>query len=221
MNEIIRTQHLSKEYKMGSQRIKALDNVDLSVNEGSFVSVVGTSGSGKSTLLHLIGGLDKPSDGEVWLAGKSLKEAKDKNLSKIRRENIGYVFQNFCLIQELNVIENIMLPQLLSNKKPDMNYLHTLCDVLGLTDRMQHLPGELSGGQQQRVAIARALSNDPIVVLCDEPTGNLDKKTSSEVVHLLKSINREMNKTILIVTHDPDVANTADVQIQIEDGRIV
>lgn len=224
MNNPMRTQlkavNLTKEYPMGSHTVHALQTINLSIDEGTFVSIVGTSGSGKSTLLHLLGGLDKPTSGDVYLGNIRLTDTTDKELSKIRREHIGFVFQKFCLIQELNVMENILLPVLLSNKTPDYNYVHTLCDLLGLTERTSHLPYELSGGQQQRVAIARALSNDPQIVLCDEPTGNLDKKTRNEVIDLLKQIHKEFRKTILIVTHDPDIAESTERIIHMEDGYL-
>lgn len=220
-NVQVKAVDLTKEYKMGTQKVCALDNINLTVEQGAFTAIVGTSGSGKSTLLHLLGGLDKPTSGDVYIDSVKITDINEKDLSKIRREHIGFVFQKFCLIQELNVTENIVLPILLSNRKPDNNYIGELCDILGLSERKNHLPSELSGGQQQRVAIARALSNDPKLILCDEPTGNLDKKTGAEVIELLRKINRKFGKTVLVVTHDMSIAKEADRQIQIEDGRIV
>lgn len=220
-NVQVKAVDLTKEYKMGAQKVCALDNINLTVEQGAFTAIVGTSGSGKSTLLHLLGGLDKPTSGDVYIDSVKITDINEKDLSKIRREHIGFVFQKFCLIQELNVTENIVLPILLSNRKPDNNYIGELCDILGLSERKNHLPSELSGGQQQRVAIARALSNDPKLILCDEPTGNLDKKTGAEVIELLRKINRKFGKTVLVVTHDMSIAKEADRQIQIEDGRIV
>lgn len=219
-NVQVKAVDLTKEYKMGTQKVCALDNINLTVEQGAFTAIVGTSGSGKSTLLHLLGGLDKPTSGDVYIDSVKITDINEKDLSKIRREHIGFVFQKFCLIQELNVTENIVLPILLSNRKPDNNYISELCDILGLSERKNHLPSELSGGQQQRVAIARALSNDPKLILCDEPTGNLDKKTGAEVIELLRKINRKFGKTVLVVTHDMSIAKEADRQIQIEDGRI-
>ena len=219
-DNIIITKGLSKTYNMGSQIIKALDNVDLTVKQGEFLAITGTSGSGKSTLMHMLGGLDKPTSGEVFIDGENICTMDDKELSKLRREKIGFVFQKFCLIQELKVIENITLPIMLSNRKPNMEYIDELCDVLGLSDRKTHLPSELSGGQQQRTAIARALANDPDIVLCDEPTGNLDKKTSEEVIDLLESVRERFGKTLLIVTHDLDIAQQAKRRITIDDGKI-
>lgn len=220
-DKIIKTKGLTKEYNMGEQVIIALNDVSIEVEEGDLVSITGTSGSGKSTLMHILGGLDQPTSGEVYIGGENIGSMKDKQLSKLRRERIGFVFQKFCLIQELKVIENITFPILLSNRKPDMGYIDELCDALGLSDRKKHLPSELSGGQQQRVAIARALANDPQILLCDEPTGNLDKKTSEEVIDLLNGINEKFGKTLLIVTHDADIARRTKRQMHIEDGRIV
>jgi putative ABC transport system ATP-binding protein len=217
---VIRTQNLSKTYNVGDVPVQALDEVDLEIEDGSFVSVTGTSGSGKSTLMHIIGGLDRPTSGDVYVDDVSLNGMNDKSLSKIRREKMGFVFQKFCLVQELKVIENIVLPILLSDRKPDMEYIDRLCETLGIANRKDHYPSELSGGQQQRVAIARALSNNPDIILCDEPTGNLDKNTSQEVIDLLCGINHEYGKTLLIVTHDPDIAAKADRQIRIEDGKL-
>lgn len=217
---VIRTHNLSKTYNVGDVPVQALDEVDLEIEDGSFVSVTGTSGSGKSTLMHIIGGLDRPTSGDVYVDAASLNGMNDKSLSKIRREKMGFVFQKFCLVQELKVIENIVLPILLSDRKPDMEYIDRLCETLGIANRRDHYPSELSGGQQQRVAIARALSNNPDIILCDEPTGNLDKNTSQEVIDLLCSINHEYGKTLLIVTHDPDIAAKADRQKRIEDGKL-
>lgn len=219
-NIAIKTQNLSKVYKMGNYDVKALDSINLEIENGSFAAITGTSGSGKTTLMHILGGLDTPTSGEVYISTENLKNMKDKELSKFRREKIGFVFQNFCLVKELNVIENISLPVLLSNRKVDINYIDNLCEELGISNRKKHLPSELSGGQQQRVAIARALSNNPQIILCDEPTGNLDKKTSEEVIELLKNISQKFNKTVLIVTHDSDIANMSDLKIHIEDGKI-
>ncbi len=220
MDVQIKTQSLTKQYKMGSQTVDALKGIDLEIAKGSFTAICGTSGSGKSTLLHMLGCLDKPTSGDVYIGDTKVTGTKDKKLAKIRRENIGFVFQKFCLVPELTVTENIVIPVLLSNKRPDTAYIDGLCDLLGLSDRKSHLPSELSGGQQQRAAIARALANDPQIVLCDEPTGNLDKKTGEEVISLLHEINKKYSKTVLVVTHDSEIANGAERVICIEDGMI-
>lgn len=212
---------LSKIYKMGSQEINALDNVDLAIEEGDMVAVVGASGSGKSTLLHILGGLDKPTSGSVFIGEKQLDTMKDHALSELRREEVGFVFQKFCLVEELSVLENICLPILLSDRTPNYDHINEICDILGLSDRKDHLPSQLSGGQQQRTAIARAIANDPSIILCDEPTGNLDKTNSREVIDLLSRINEEYNKTILIVTHDKAIADRCKHTVTISDGKIV
>lgn len=222
MNELaIKTEDLSKTYHMGTNKIEALKKTNLEIMQGSFVALTGTSGSGKSTLLHLLGGLDAPTTGEVWIGGQALSKCKEKQLAELRRDRIGFVFQKFHLIQELNVRENIIMPILLASKKVNQDYIEDICDVLGLGERMEHMPHELSGGQQQRTAIARALANEAEVLLCDEPTGNLDKKTSEEVLSLLHDIHEKYKKTILIVTHDMEIAENADYMLRIEDGSIL
>lgn len=217
----IRTEKLSKTYEVGSRKVLALQEVDLNIAKGELVSIMGTSGSGKSTLLHMLGALDTPTSGKVFIHEKDLGELKDRQLTAIRRDYIGFVFQKFHLLNELTVKENIILPILLANKAVDEAYIQELSDTLGLSERMDHMPSELSGGQQQRVAIARALANNPSIILCDEPTGNLDKKTSEDVVELLVRVHEKYKKTILIVTHDQDVANVAGTKILIEDGHIM
>ena len=217
----IRTEHLSKIYHLGDRQVHALQDVNLTVANGEMISIVGTSGSGKSTLLHLLGALDTPTEGKVWIAGKDLSNQKDRELSMIRRDYIGFVFQKFHLMNELTVKENIVLPMLLAGKTVDEDYIEGLVEILGLKDHQEHLPTELSGGQQQRVAIARALSNHPAIVLCDEPTGNLDHQTSHDVAELLLKVHEEYQKTILIVTHDEEIANIAERKIRIEDGKIM
>lgn len=217
----IRTEHLSKIYHLGDRQVHALQDVNLTVANGEMISIVGTSGSGKSTLLHLLGTLDTPTEGKVWIAGKDLSNQKDRELSMIRRDYIGFVFQKFHLMNELTVKENIVLPMLLAGKTVDEDYIEGLVEILGLKDHQEHLPIELSGGQQQRVAIARALSNHPAIVLCDEPTGNLDHQTSHDVAELLLKVHEEYQKTILIVTHDEEIANIAERKIRIEDGKIM
>lgn len=217
----IRTEHLSKIYHLGDRQVHALQDVNLTVANGELISIVGTSGSGKSTLLHLLGALDTPTEGKVWIAGKDLSVQKDGELSVIRRDYVGFVFQKFHLMNELTVKENIVLPMLLAGKTVDEDYIEGLVEILGLKDHQEHLPTELSGGQQQRVAIARALSNHPAIVLCDEPTGNLDHQTSHDVVELLLKVHEEYQKTILIVTHDEEIANIAERKIRIEDGKIM
>ncbi len=217
----IRTEHLSKIYHLGDRQVHALQDVNLTVANGEMISIVGTSGSGKSTLLHLLGTLDTPTEGKVWIAGKDLSNQKDRELSVIRRDYIGFVFQKFHLMNELTVKENIVLPMLLAGKTVDEDYIEGLVEILGLKDHQEHLPTELSGGQQQRVAIARALSNHPAIVLCDEPTGNLDHQTSHDVAELLLKVHEEYQKTILIVTHDEEIANIAERKIRIEDGKIM
>lgn len=220
-NNVVETKNVMKEYAMGNQNVRALDGVSIAIRPDSFVSITGTSGSGKSTLLNLLGGIDKPTSGEVYIAGKNIASMKERELAALRRDSIGFVFQRFCLVPELNVEENIAFPALLKGRKMDTEYLRFLCDRLGLTDRIMHMPSELSGGQQQRVAIARALINKPQVLLCDEPTGNLDKKTSSDVVHLLMELRRELSTTLVVVTHDRMLAELADEMLIIEDGKIV
>ncbi len=217
----LKVNELIKIYKMGTQEIFALNKIDLTVNEGEMVSVVGASGSGKSTLLHILGGLDRPTSGAVYLGETRLDNLKDRALSAIRREKIGFVFQKFCLVEELSVLENICLPILLSNQRPNYDYINEICEILGLTERKNHLPSQLSGGQQQRTAIARAIANDPSIILCDEPTGNLDKNNSNEVIDLLCRINSKYNKTILIVTHDKSVSERCGRIIEISDGKVV
>lgn len=217
----IRTEHLSKIYHLGDRQVHALQDVNLTVANGEMISIVGTSGSGKSTLLHLLGTLDTPTEGKVWIAGKDLSNQKDRELSMIRRDYVGFVFQKFHLMNELTVKENIILPVLLAGKTVEENYIEELMEILGLSDYQKHLPTELSGGQQQRVAIARALSNHPTIVLCDEPTGNLDHQTSHDVAELLLKVHEEYQKTILIVTHDEEIANIAERKIRIEDGKIM
>ncbi|MGN0165614.1 MAG: ABC transporter ATP-binding protein [Lachnospiraceae bacterium] len=216
----LKAESLSKIYKMGSQEIYALNNVELTINEGDMVAVVGTSGSGKSTLLHILGGLDKPTSGCVFIGEKRLDTMNDSALSALRREEIGFVFQKFCLVEELSVLENICLPILLCNRQPDYEYINEICDILGLSDRKNHLPSQLSGGQQQRTAIARAISNNPQIILCDEPTGNLDRSNSNQVIEHLCKINSLYKKTILIVTHDKEIARHCKRTVEISDGCV-
>ena len=217
----IETENLTKIYKVGQKDVHALNGITLSVQEGEFLAIMGTSGCGKSTLLHLLGGLDKATSGKVIINDNDLSQMSDKELSVLRRDYIGFVFQKFNLIKELSVTENIILPVLLADKKPDMVRVRELTEILGLSDRLDHTPSELSGGQQQRVAIARALMNDPNLILCDEPTGNLDHRSSDEVVNLLKAVHDKYNKTIIIVTHDINVAKIADKILKMDDGKIV
>lgn len=215
------TEHLNKTYEIGEQKIEAVKDVSISIEEGSFVALTGTSGSGKSTLMHCLGGLDNPTSGNIFIHDINLCACKERELARVRREKIGYVFQNFSLIDELSVKENIVLPVLLSSRKVNEDYITELMEKLGIADRQKHTPAQLSGGQQQRVAIARALSNDPSIILCDEPTGNLDRKTSEEVVELLHKVHEAFHKTCLIVTHDMQVAQGADSILHIEDGMVV
>ena len=216
----LQTKDLYKIYQVGDQKVEALRGVNLSVEEGKFIALTGTSGSGKSTLMHCLGGLDMPTSGEVIIDGVNLCACREKQLAKVRSEKIGFVFQNFSLLDELSVRENIALPMMLAGKKPDREDLEKLMDQLGILERQDHTPTQLSGGQQQRVAIARALVNNPAVILCDEPTGNLDQKTSGEVMELLHQVHQEFHKTCLIVTHDMHVAEGADYILEMEDGLI-
>ena len=218
-NIALKTEHLCKTYVVGKQKVEAVKDVSVSIEEGSFV--VGTSGSGKSTFLHLLGGLDMPTSGKTYVHGICLSTCKERQLAAVRRDEIGFVFQNFSLLDELNVKENIVLPILLSSGKVDETYISELMEQLGIAERATHRPTQLSGGQQQRVAIARAFANHPSVILCDEPTGNLDKKTSIEVMELLHKIHKTYHKTCLIVTHDPEVAESADYILRMEDGNIL
>lgn len=217
----LRTEHLCKTYAVGKQEVEALKDVSVSIEEGSFVALIGASGSGKSTLMHLLGGLDMPTSGKVYVNGICLSDCNEKQLAAARRDEIGFVFQNFSLLDELSVKENIMLPVLLASGKADETYINELMEQLGIADRAEHTPTQLSGGQQQRAAIARALANHPSVILCDEPTGNLDKQTSIEVMELLHKIQKAYHKTCLIVTHDMSVAEGADYILKMEDGRIL
>ncbi len=218
--EIVKVKNLSKIYGKDNTKVVALDNVSFSVQEGEFVAVVGASGSGKSTLLHLLGGVDKPTSGEVFVNGKDIYKLKDEELAKFRRREVGLIYQFYNLIPILNVVENITLPLDLDNRKADSEKLNNLIKLLGLENRKDHLPNELSGGQQQRVSIGRALVTHPSVVLADEPTGNLDSKSSDEIISLLKKCNKEYNQTIIMITHNMELAKMADRIITLEDGHI-
>ncbi|WP_027632010.1 ABC transporter ATP-binding protein [Clostridium hydrogeniformans] len=219
--EILRIENLSKIYGDKNNQVKALDNVSFTINSGEFVAIVGASGSGKSTLLHLIGGLDRPSSGKVYVDGQDIYSLKEEKLSIFRRRKIGFIFQFFNLIPILNLEENISLPVLLDESKVDKEYLEEIIDLLGLKERKSHLPSELSGGQQQRVSIGRALITKPAIVLADEPTGNLDSKNSKEVIELLKLSARKYKQTLIVITHDNNIASEADRIINIADGKII
>lgn len=219
--EILKTVDLKKYYGTGAGQVKALDGVNLSVEEGEFVAVVGTSGSGKSTLLHMLGGLDYATSGSVFVGGKELFRMKETELTIFRRRNIGFVFQSYNLVPVLNVYENIVLPLELDGAKVDRKFVNRIMELLGIKEKRNSLPGQLSGGQQQRVAIARALASKPSLILADEPTGNLDSKTSQEVLGLLKLTGEEFHQTIVMITHNDALAQLCDRVIRIEDGRIV
>ena len=217
---ILQTKDLRKIYGAGETEVRALDGVDLTVEKGEFVAVVGTSGSGKSTLLHMLGGLDRPTSGSVTVDGREIFSLKDEALTIFRRRKIGFVFQNYNLVPVLNVYENIVLPIQLDGKEPDQGYLDQIIATLGLEKKLQSLPNNLSGGQQQRVAIARALAAKPAILLADEPTGNLDSKTSQDVMGLLKVTSQRFAQTIVMITHNEEIAQMADRIVRIEAGRI-
>jgi putative ABC transport system ATP-binding protein len=217
---MIKTNMLCKTYGNGESAVNALKDCTVSFQEEEFTAIIGTSGSGKSTLLHLLGGLDFATSGEVFYDDENILKMKDSELSRFRRQNIGFVFQFFNLIPELNAKENILLPLMIDKKKVDESYFQNLTKTLGIADRLDHYPKQLSGGQQQRVAIARALINKPQVLLCDEPTGNLDSKSGEEVMSLLRKMQHEMGQTIIMVTHDSNIASQADAIVRIEDGRV-
>ncbi|MGL5867885.1 MAG: ABC transporter ATP-binding protein [Clostridium chrysemydis] len=219
--EILRIENLSKIYGEGENKVEALKDVNLSINKGEFVAIVGASGSGKSTLLHLLGGLDRPTEGKVIIDDKNIFDSKDDELSIFRRRKVGFIFQFFNLIPVLDVEENIELPVVLDNEKVDKKYLDEIIKILNLDNRRNHLPSELSGGQQQRVSIGRALINKPSIVLADEPTGNLDSKNTREVIELLKFTAKKFNQTLILITHDSNIASMADRVITIEDGRVI
>ena len=218
--DILQTKDLKKYYGKGDTLVRALDGVDLTVADGEFVAIVGTSGSGKSTLLHMLGGLDRPTSGSVTVDGREIFSLKDEALTIFRRRKIGFVFQNYNLVPVLNVYENIVLPIQLDGKEPDQGYLDQIIATLGLEKKLQSLPNNLSGGQQQRVAIARALAAKPAILLADEPTGNLDSKTSQDVMGLLKVTSQRFAQTIVMITHNEEIAQMADRIVRIEDGRI-
>lgn len=219
--EVLRTEDLTREYGFGDNKVIALNHVSFSVEEGEFVTILGPSGSGKSTLLHLLGGVDKPTSGKVYIGGQSIYEMKERELTAFRRREIGQIYQFYNLIPVLNVEENICLPMLLDHRQAERKDLDELLDLLGLTERVNHLPSELSGGQQQRVAIGRALISKPKLILADEPTGNLDQKNSREIIKLFRELNEKYGQTILLITHDEKIAEHAERILVIEDGRIV
>jgi len=220
MSQIV-VNNIKKYYGKKDNIVKAVDGISLEVENGKFTAIIGTSGSGKSTLLHCLAGLDKPTSGEVILGNKNIYSLNDDELSRIRRQEFGFIFQSFNLISVLNVYDNIILPIQLDGKKEDKEYIMNIIKKVGLEDQLKKFPNELSGGQQQRVAIARALSNKPAVIFADEPTGNLDSKTTEEVMSLLRSTVSELNQTLLMITHDENIAKEADRIITISDGKII
>ena len=218
---IVETKNLKKYYEMGNNTVKALDGVDFCVKEHEFVAIIGKSGSGKSTLLHMLGGLDIPTSGEVVVDGKALLGLKKEQLAIFRRRNIGFIFQNYNLVPDLSVYENVILPVELDGRHVDREYVKEILELLGLSEKKDTLPGNLSGGQQQRAAIARALAAKPAIIRADEPTGNLDSATSHDVLGLLKMAAKQFCQTLILITHDRDIAQLADRIVHIEDGRIV
>lgn len=218
---ILKTENLVKIYGEEPNVVKALDGISIDVNEGEFVAIVGTSGSGKSTLLNMLGGLDKPTNGETIINSKRLSNMKDEELTIFRRRSIGFIFQNYNLVPILNVYENIVLPIELDGTKIDKHYVDSIIDTLGLKEKLSNMPNNLSGGQQQRVAIARALATKPSIILADEPTGNLDSKTSMDVIGLLKTTSKKFNQTMVMITHNEEIAQLADRIVRIEDGKVV
>lgn len=219
--EILRVENLVKTYGQGDNIVNAVDNISLSVNKGEFVAIVGASGSGKSTLLHLLGGVDRPTSGEIFIDGNEINSMNNDNLAIFRRRQIGIVYQFYNLIPILTVEENISLPCDLDGNKPDKERMNLILKSFGLFDRRNHLPNELSGGQQQRTSIARALINNPAILLADEPTGNLDSKSTEEIMSILKMSNRDFNQTIIMITHNLEIAKEADRIITIQDGKIL
>ena len=217
---MLKVENLKRYYKTNDVEVRALDGVSFDVEKGEFISIIGASGSGKSTLLHLLGGLDYPTSGKVLIDGADIYALKDDERTIFRRRNIGFVFQSYNLLPMLNVYENIIIPFGLDGDKVDEKYVNSVIDILEISDQKNKMPNELSGGQQQRVAIARALVTKPSIILADEPTGNLDSKSSSQVVYLLKKINKELGNTILMITHDDAVAQSAERTLRIEDGRL-
>lgn len=218
---VLQTRNLKKYYGSGENQVRALDGVNLSVEQGEFVAIVGTSGSGKSTLLHMLGGLDRPTGGTVTVEGKDIFSLKDEALTIFRRRKIGFVFQSYNLVPVLSVWENVVLPIQLDGKKPDESYIKQVISSLGLEKKLKNLPNQLSGGQQQRVAIARALATKPAILLADEPTGNLDSKTSQDVLGLMKVMGQKFGQTMVMITHNEEIAQMADRIVRIEDGHIV
>lgn len=218
--EILKVEHLSKVYGKGENEVAALNDVSFSVEKGEFIAIIGPSGSGKSTLLHILGGVDRPTAGKVYMNGQDVYQQKEEQLAIFRRRQVGLIYQFYNLIPILNVTENMTLPVLMDGRKVDEEYLEELVSILGLKGKEKHLPNQLSGGQQQRTSIGRALMTSPAVVLADEPTGNLDSKNSQEIVELLKTSNKKYNQTLIVITHDEKIALQADRIIAIEDGRI-
>lgn len=218
---ILKARQIKKYYGKNENLTKALDGVYLNINQGEFVAIIGASGSGKSTLLNMIGGLDNPTSGEVQIGGKEIGNMNADELTVFRRRNIGFIFQNYNLIPVLNVLENITLPIELDGKSPDESFITEIIDILGLKEKIYKMPSQLSGGQQQRVAIARALASKPSIILADEPTGNLDSVTSEEVLGLMKKMSEQFHQTIVMITHDPNIASKADRTIKISDGKVI
>ena len=219
--EILRTENLKKYYEQGTAPVKAIDGVDISIEQGEFVAIVGTSGSGKSTLLNMLGGLDRPTSGKVLVDGKDIFSLKDEELTIFRRRKIGFVFQAFNLVPVLNVYENIVLPIQLDGNDVDEEFVKEIINIIGLSEKINSMPNQLSGGQQQRVAIARALATKPSFILADEPTGNLDSKTSQDVLGLLKTTSSKFHQTMIMITHNEEIAQMADRIIRIEDGHVI
>ena len=220
-NSIVRTQSLKKYYKVGNQIVKALDGVDFEAQEQEFVAIIGKSGSGKSTLLHMIGGLDTPTDGTVIVDGMNLEKMNHEQLALFRRRKVGFIFQQYNLIPDLNIYDNIIFPLELDGAQIDTNFIEELLETLNIADKKEMLPSMLSGGEQQRVAIIRALATKPAIILADEPTGNLDTLASHDVIGLLKVLARQYQQTLIVITHDPDIAQMAERIVRIEDGRVL